>query len=309
MSNPPILDLIHVSDLKDTPLAASLECFARRYSIPISISSDLTFGGSGTLVQYKNIKGILTATHVVTDAKTTRKIFSPLIKTEDPELFHSLEISIKGIIYIESEEGFNFLEQSENWPEGTLDICLIEITEPFFKLIIEKSGKDVLDLLACCNKYHLIESKYWAPENNSNWLWGLYGFPREDVVHDQNKIAVSKFPPFLIGGGTYCLDTHNLKYVNSKFINETADLGFHKIKSNDSLPEKFSGISGGGVWQFTLRRLNDNSLDYEEVFFAGVVIKEEEGFLCSRGPISLYDIFVPYLESVSKKESYLMDSE
>lgn len=76
-----------LSDLRNTRLFNDLAAQLRMHSLLISPISFLGVGGSGTLVKYRNLCGILTATHVMAEYLDTREIFSPVIATEDPTFF------------------------------------------------------------------------------------------------------------------------------------------------------------------------------------------------------------------------------
>lgn len=82
----------------------------RAQSIPISSVPNLAAGGSGTLATYKNLCGILSATHVFADDINTTVIYSPLQKTNNPATYLNIPIQIKKVIYLETTEGIKALQ-------------------------------------------------------------------------------------------------------------------------------------------------------------------------------------------------------
>ncbi len=67
--------------------------------------------------------------------------------------------------------------------------------------------------------------------------------------------------------------------------------------TQDHIPEDFSGMSGAGIYQISVRS-NDNQYVIEEVHLARVFVayKEKSKCLQSRGHISLYDVFCKFLD-------------
>ena len=78
----------------------------------ISPTSDLGQGGSGTLARYRDLCGIIGATHVLAKHIDAKTIYAPLQKTADPTVFLSIPISIKNTIYLETPDGIKELQNA-----------------------------------------------------------------------------------------------------------------------------------------------------------------------------------------------------
>ncbi len=76
-----------LSALRGQPVYIELAERCRAQSILISSIPNLGDGGSGTFATYKNLCGIISATHVFADYIDTPMIFSPLQKTDNPTIF------------------------------------------------------------------------------------------------------------------------------------------------------------------------------------------------------------------------------
>lgn len=78
-----------------------------------------------------------------------------------------------------------------------------------------------------------------------------------------------------------------------------ADLICHDLgTTSDLLSDKFDDISGGGMWQLAFSGMNGIPEKIDEMFFSGVCVSGIPGkCLYSRGPSTLYDIFLKYLDT------------
>lgn len=285
-----------ISDLRGTKLFNDLANQLRMHSLLISPVPNLEFGGSGTLVKYKNLSGILTATHVMANYLDTREIFSPIVATEDPTVFLNDKVHVKRILYLETACGVELLKgRTKFWPENTLDICFIELDEEVFQAIIQKSLKKPIDLLDYQKKYSANFETYCCA--NNDWIWAFEGSPRLGGQQDSNNILMSRFDGCYLSGGEYV--TIPLIHVVPSFDRD-ADLCVHQLgPTKDVIPSTFSGASGAGVWQVRLKGDDGIPTGIHELFFTGVLVAGAEDILKSRGPSSLYDIFLPYLDSLS----------
>lgn len=281
-----------LSILRGHKLFNEIAIHLRTHSLTISPVPNLEFGGSGTLVKYKNLSGILTATHVMANYLNDHEIFIPSIATSDPTFFQNDKVSIKRIIYLETQHGIKLLQQKQPWPEDTLDICFIEIEEKHFQILLERSFKKPIDLEYYRNKYLNHREKYYG--NPSDWSWAFDGSPREGSYHNDDQILISKFDGCYLGGGAY--KTTPLIHVISPF-EQNADLCIHMLDSKDKLPQTFGGGSGAGMWQICFEGNNGVPERIHELFFTGVCVAEFPDSLLSRGPSSLYDIFLGHLDT------------
>jgi hypothetical protein len=290
-----------LGDLRGTRVYEELGEICRSYSVLISPIPDLRVGGSGTLVRYKNLCGILTATHVLAKNIDSSLIFSPVLKTPDPTYFLKVAVPVKKLLYLETAAGIKAL-QGPNWPNETLDICLIQLDPSLFDFLLKISGKKAVDLLAHKTKYLTAVEKYCAADHNNDWSWAFDGVPREGSIQNSQGILQSKFGGPYLGGGTKEGSTYKaqqLTLVTPPF-DGTADIGRHDLgPTADPLPYKFGGISGGGVHQVSFKGESGTPEAIDEMFFSGVCVAGiPQQCLYSRGPASLYEVFTRYLDTL-----------
>ncbi len=293
-------------NLRGTPVYAELQEICRSHSVIISVTSDLRFGGSGTLIRYKGFYGILTATHVIAKHPNATVIYSPTLATDDPTIFLNEEIQIQELIYLETKEGIDALQNAnELWPSGALDICLIRLDKTVFDRIIKTSTKKAVDLSHYKEKYLSNFEKYSGFESNHDWLWAVDGAPREAASLTCANFVESKHDGLFVCGGdtegsTY--KSQNLTLVHPPF-DRTADIGCHNLgPTEDKLPSSFGGLSGGGMWQVSFSGNDGSPEKIHEMFFSGIIVSETPKVLYSRGPTSLYEIFIEYLDTLNKSE-------
>lgn len=255
-------------------------------------------GGSGTLVCYKGIKGILTASHVVAHLHNNYVCLPCFLRAGTTDVWEITAVSFCRILTIDDLNLYLSPEWKDNWSENGLDISLIQLEDHTFNEIIRISGKLPLNLAEMQKKYLTHDTKYWAPENKHNWTWTIAGTPREDCELIENNVNFFPYRSVFIGGGETKLRTDTLQNVQLPYKGLEVDI----IETNlgptlDKLPKDFSGASGGGVYQTSERQTGDH-FKIEEILLAGVFVagNEEEGRLYSRGHIALYDIFCNFLD-------------
>ncbi len=289
---------MNLSRLRGTDLLNELSCYLRSYSLPISVQPSLKGGGSGTLVSYKSFRGILTATHVMANDLDTREVYAPIKKTSDPSFFLNEKIPVKGILCIETPQAIQlFRDREKDWPENALDICLVEIEEHIFSEIIQKSGKHAINLLSHQENYHKNFDKYCC--SHTDWCWAFYGYPREEANHDEYNILKSRFDGVYVSGGAFRKETPLTQVIVQSQMG--ADLWEHQLgKTADILPKSFEGMSGAGVWQISFRGEDGIPLEIDEAFFFGVFVAQASDCLLTRGPTSLYDIFLNSIYALLK---------
>lgn len=282
-----------LGNLRGTPVYDSLAKQLRQYSLIISMSPNLCIGGSGTLVKYRNKTGILTATHIIIDNLDSQQIFAPYFATKDSTLFKNGPIPIKKFIYLENKQGLENLKKIP-YPLNTLDICLIELETDVFENVLEESGKKHIDLSVYKDKY-INNFEHYCCSNN-NWCWAMDGAPRENVEHDDKNIVQSKNDGLFVSGGHY--QSTPLVDVQPSY-DVMADLCIHELGPTlDPLPNDFHGISGAGVWQVAFRGNNGMIHEIHELFFSGILVSGiAKKKIESRGPTSLYEIFLRYIDS------------
>lgn len=264
-------------------------------SVPI-FTDEHGSGGSGTLVTYKGLKGILTASHVIASISNKKSIFLPcLLRKGTNDIWDLAEIPFCRILTIDDLSQYTSIK----WTGKGLDIAIIQFEDPVFSSLIQHWCKRPLDLEIMRAKYLSNEHKYWCHENAHDWLWPIAGMPREGCHHISDDVKVIPYAGAYIGGGE-CKFCHNtLQNVLPEFRHSDADLIKTQIgPTQDILPKDFGGMSGGGIYQFKVCRKETN-YQLDDFLLAGVFVAgdEEDGWLTSRGHLSLYDIFCGFLNT------------
>lgn len=299
-----------LSALRGTKLFTELGSITRSHSLLVSSKADLSGHGSGTLIKYNNVYGILTATHVFADCIDTKVVFSPIEKTYDPTIFLCRPLPIKQIIHLETTKGLELLK-GEKEPDGTLDICLLLMEELDFKKALEISSKSYVDLNLYKKRYEQNFEKYCIPDSARNWSYVIEGYPDEGAHSNQNLINFPHDGTYLCGGAMEgaTFKTRRLKLIQEPYNNEDADVSYHDFGPTiDKIPQRFGGISGGGMWMVSFSGQNNIPEKIDELFFAGICVSEELknpiGLksevirLVCKGPDSLYRIFTSFLETL-----------
>lgn len=290
----------NLSALRNSPAYSGLAVKCRKHSVLLSPTADLSEGGSGTLVRYGTICGILTNTHVMSDSIDTRLIYSPLEKTKDPTFFWNVPVELLQTIYLETPQGVDALKGTV-WNSNCLDICLLQMSQAAFDIALQKSGKEAVDLSVYKKKYLSNRDAYLASDHISHWSWAIDGAPREQCAHDTNQVLHSRFDGLYVCGGskhgTYKTDP--LMLVHPPFDRDADRLQHDLGPTLDIIPDKFGGISGAGVWQISFHGEHNTPQGIAEMFFSGVCVAGIPGqCLYSRGPSALYDIFTEYLDKL-----------
>ena len=196
-----------LSALRGQTIYTELAERCRAQSILISSIPNLAGGGSGTFATYKNLCGIISATHVFADHIDAPMIFSPLQKTDNPTIFLNIPIKIKKIIYLETVEGIKAL-QGKYWAEETLDICFIQLDRDLFTHLLKISGKKAVDLSKEQEKFSKDFQKYYYSDQNNIWSWAVDGAPREGAFHNNQGILESRFDGLYVCGGSMKGETY-----------------------------------------------------------------------------------------------------
>lgn len=286
--------------LRDKPVYTELAERCRAQSVMISPTPNLREGGSGTLATYRNLCGIIGATHVLAQHIDTETIYAPIQKTDDPTIFLNIPISIKKTIYLETLNGIKAL-QGNHWPEGALDICFIQLDPALFNYLLQVSGKKAVDLSKQRAKFIKDPQKYYLSDQNNIWSWAVDGAPREGAFQNNHNILESRFDGLYVCGGSMQGETYKTQPLTLVLPNydSSADLICHDLgPTTDLLPDKFGGISGGGMWQISFCGKDGVPEEIDEMFFSGICVAGVQGeCLYSRGPSALYDVFSKYLDT------------
>lgn len=254
------------------------------FSIPIVL--DWQFLGSGTLIQFGDTRGILTAEHVVrhpteaarridTSINSKQRLFTTI--AEHP---HELMIPAR------------YLELRATERESDLlgpDLAFIKIPPgPFLNAIAarksfvnvsvnpEQRFKEAMDTRGC-----IVFS----------------GFPDEARFRDKPELGF-QLVNGLLGVGFITSQDKRFEQGRHDYI----EVGVSRKKGLEP-PATFKGVSGGGLWRVPIVRKEtaktDTDVDFGDFRLAGVVFHEsdpnEYQTIRAHGPVSLYKVFFPAL--------------
>lgn len=291
---------VALGDLRNTEFTEIIGKAVEHHSVVIfyGLNDPKGYGGSGTLIHYKGIKGILTASHVVAYLPGKCVCLPCSLREGTTDVWEIAPIPFCRILTIDNLNLYRTTDWKKNWSENGLDISIIQLEDHFFDELVRMSNKQPLDLAEMRAKYLAQNAKYWASENKHNWTWTIAGTPREDCGLIEKDVNFFPHASIYIGGGETKLRTETLQNIEFPFRGREVDIIETQLgPTKDKLPKDFSGASGGGVYQTSERRTGDQ-FKIEEILLAGVFVagNEEEGRLCSRGHIALYDIFCEFLD-------------
>ena len=275
---------ITLGELRDTPVPKLIGEALESHSVVIFYSQDdpTGAGGSGTLIHYKGVKGILTASHVIAPFSKRRTIFLPCILRQGTiDVWEVVEVPFSRILTIDNLNIYLTPKWIDRWPENGLDISLIQIHDYIFDDILSHWHKQSLDLAEMRTRYFSQEAKYWSPENKHNWTWTIVGTPREGCRLIEKDVNYFCHGSVYLGGGETKLRFNTLQNVQQSFQGLDVDIIETQLGTTlDILPRDFSGASGGGIYKTSQRQINDQ-FKIEEFLLSGVFVagNEREGRL------------------------------
>ena len=233
--------------------------------------------GSGTLVKYRNFYGILTANHVIQarNFKEAQRIGFSII--EGPIKFEIENYSL--VTHPIGEYGHKI---------GP-DLALIEL--PSIKLYQFKEHKAFLNL----EKASLedIINNY-----NNNGVWIISGCANESAIRlggNRNFHEIIAFTyTFWFGGFDRVWEKDGFDYIEAKAIYD----------EENEPPNSFRGVSGGGLWQVPLNRVESGDLEIVNFILAGVAFYQTEivddyRFVRCHGKMSIYSKLKNFLHQLT----------
>lgn len=298
-----------LGDLRGTEILDQLGQKINIHQVPLFLEPDNhnthhDTGGSGTLATFGDLKGILTATHVIApyrDKSKEKAIYIPCIPTQRKDAFRKIKVPFINIITIDDLWAFNISLRS--WDERRLDIAFVQLDENTFIQLVNMAYKKPYDLKDSYHKYQSNKQLYLS-NNDHTWSGIIYGHPREGA-ETINEVRFLKYSGPCIGGAEFSHVTKTLKVPIKEYKGLIPDLLFmERGTSLDDLPASFSGASGAGSWFFALNQKWES-----EIFLAGVFVcadlnnDNQDKKLYSRGPKSLYEIFCDYLNQNPKNKN------
>jgi hypothetical protein len=208
-----------------------------------------TLLGSGTLVEIDGVHGILTAQHVTAIFRNFQNIGMILLPNE-----HRFFIERK---YLRVVEICNTLEPSEG---------------PDLSFVI--LPPNVIGTLKARKVFYGVVQRHEEvlrePLNHGAGLWSVTGFPGEQAVREESH-----------RDHAYVQRYHGASFftgIEKEFLVGEYDFLDINVKYgiDDTTPESFGGVSGGGLWQIRLTRTRETDLEIREKFLLGVAFYETE---------------------------------
>jgi hypothetical protein len=209
--------------------------------------------GSGTFVSMSDAFGILTAAHVVEklmkEKHANRPYLLGLTPVDYPQKYAIPSDLLEPIIIAKGKTesrgpdlGFIVLPDSER---GT-----ILATKNIHNL--NKNRERILS----------------TPPGFNEEVWAICGFPGEKTIDEHPKKRFEPYTGFFMLAifgfisGTYTLDEYD--YCDFKV----------KHDPNSFMPDRFAGMSGGGLWHIPLKESSEGNIEPKEYILSGVVFYE-----------------------------------
>lgn len=242
-----------------------------------STDSDWRQVGSGTLVRFRNLTGILTAGHVVEALETTEWL--------------GFNVSDRAHLLSVRTELVSFDRFYDKSNEGMLpDLGFIGL--PHVTLVdIEAKQKAVYNLeLRGDRPLQVIDRLKYA-------AWVIWGSPGELTTIEQTMKPVGQIQLHK-GQSHFCGLVPSGDYGDTDALIADVDYG----NCVGEIPSTFGGCSGGGLWHVPLIRRPEGEVRPKEYILAGVVCLESarignELHLVCHGPVGM----LAYLNALCRK--------
>ncbi|KJC52029.1 hypothetical protein [Bradyrhizobium sp. LTSP857] len=203
--------------------------------------------GSGVLVKYKGLMGILTCGHVDTYVRSLKQPIG-LVRFNRglAEQFGTIDL----------DEVFSHVAGEEPWERGSDDIAFINLPPH----LVGNIAKDCVFLD--------IERNFVRPDPDSrsellgvHAVFGLVEAFTGETTR-QNKRATTRLRGVLTPG----------KLLQIDHLNATLECFEENIPT---LPDSFGGTSGGGLWRVYVRKRDDGVFEAEHYRLLGIASRED----------------------------------
>lgn len=209
--------------------------------------------GSGTFVIIKGIHGILTAQHVTRTLSGDYSLGLTVTREDEEQEFKVDKSSIKIIdvgTSVTEEYGpdLSFIILAD-WDK----IGTIKVSKSFHDL-----SRDQEELLT-------------NPPATDFGIWFVCGAPGERTRIEQSRSSFGEifaFQDYCAAGGV------QREYERGNYDYFEMDID---VVSEADIPHNFAGMSGGGLWQVTVARAEDQTLIPKRYLFSGVVFYQGVG--------------------------------
>jgi hypothetical protein len=200
--------------------------------------------GAGTFVSIGDIDGLLTATHVV-EKLESRSVLGLLMAREGE--IHSYKVPMSSL----SITSIGARISDQNGPD--------------LSLIVFANSENVSTIKASKSFFPLLNEDTVVPETNQG-IWFTCGTPEEYVTEENNPSGKGRVLTLhnICGGGG----------PDREYMINDLDYYEFPIDVQTGVPKNFSGMSGGAVWQVTIKKNADGTLAPVKYYFSGVIYYE-----------------------------------
>lgn len=201
--------------------------------------------GCGTFVRHGQEFGILTAAHVVDALRELPQWFVALPRATPIPVKHA------HVHYVSTPPA--------TVPADGPDIAVIRLSAPTAATF--RAGFSFVNL-----PHHRAKLKRRRPRS-SDGVWVHAGYPQSMGTETREEMLG------IVTTGVYCLSASGM--VGRRRRRDGFDYYDAAVKydGQPNVPDTFRGMSGGGLWQFRLRK-KDGRFEVEDSFLSGVVFYE-----------------------------------
>jgi hypothetical protein len=225
--------------------------------------------GSGTYVTIGQIHAILTAQHCVVPLKGEYKL--------------GLTAGREHIIH-------NFIVEKESIEIVEIASPMTEAYGPDMALIILGDAEKVGTIRSTNSFYNLSRDRDRMlnnPPQDRDSIWYFCGVPNERMVQTESEAGFNTVLEFQLFCGVGGINRYYEKDGYDYFETDIVD-------TNPSVPNKFGGMSGGGLWQVPVSVSGSNALTPVDHFLSGVIFyqgigENDKKYLRCHGRRSIYE--------------------
>lgn len=257
-----ITQIVHEARLSRS-LVAFIDGQPERSSLPI---------GSGTLVTYRKIGGILTCAHVIDELKQKEiiGIVTFPVRSNTPQ-----NTCLSGSV-------LNYVKLGEPpWTDGAIDLGFVALDPSTFARISALGSPVDLERQAT-----LLSQD--PPRTEA--IDSVSGVVGEWCTNSRIPLPTTSITRGLISQGTI-LRRHDPGSI--------ADLVTFAPEDGPALtPDSYGGVSGGPLWQTYIRKVSEDNFELQESRLVGVAVRQTElprKIIC-HGPNALFDALLPAID-------------
>jgi hypothetical protein len=236
---------------------------------------DAFSNGSGTLVFLDGIYGFLTAHHVATSFPNTGPI--GVVFRSD---LHCYTLQAETLVC-------RCLDRGTSDIEGP-DIAFVQLPHAEVETLAATKSFCNLDLRIV---------QIHAPPGPREGVWAISGYVAEGTKQEAGRVGYSSIRAF-----NHFVGIGGIKTIKQRGSYDDCEMPV-SYGVREGVPLDFGGMSGGGLWQLTLRRDKNQQLEIDKVYLSGLAfyqtaVTDNRTQLICHGP-----------ESVTKMLPHLLRSQ